>query len=329
MPSNQVRPRPEFYEIFASEEIEEIIYSLEAKKEIPYKFCFKDQGAITWDKSYLDQTKNENLPIQEVVDLLRLNFEYIHELIRAKKTINIIDIGQGNSYSVQHFITQLSKVANIKSYTAVDISRDMIYISERNIREWFPLIQFQGYNCDIESSEFINVLEPAIENNEQSVNLFLYLGAMISINENRSKILGNFKKIMNLGDLLILSNFLEFSDNFTHILSSAKFKRYSWIAELIGIGASNCKINAGLTDDRNIKFSKIEMNRDYIIEFNFDGETRIVKLSQGEEVTLWKCIRTTIPQLLKDIDVSKLKLRQLSTDKIKPHVLVICESLPN
>jgi uncharacterized SAM-dependent methyltransferase len=147
------QPSSEFYSIFSKEEVLGIIDALQVRREIPLKYSYKGRGAKKWDNFYLKHIIPKWYRTSSTeIDLLRDNFDYLNGNFLGCEKLNIIDVGAGNSYPVKQFITRLNKLGKVNKYIALDISEDLLNLSQKNFTKWFPKIEFATYKIDIENS---------------------------------------------------------------------------------------------------------------------------------------------------------------------------------
>jgi carbamoyltransferase len=113
--------------------------------------------------------------------MLENNFELILQRISDSVKINIIDLGPGNSKPLKNFLLKLSDLGRLNSYAAVDISPEMIEISQKNIQEWLPDLPYFSYVCDFETANFNRILEQQKAKFEyETVNIIFDLGRTLS-----------------------------------------------------------------------------------------------------------------------------------------------------
>ena len=87
----EVEPKPEFYKIFNESEIIEIIRDLEVRKEINFKFSYKNKGAVYWDDFYTRGLEDGSyLNPKRVMNLLRHSDDLILQRIKTTDYLNII-----------------------------------------------------------------------------------------------------------------------------------------------------------------------------------------------------------------------------------------------
>ncbi|MBC1305419.1 L-histidine N(alpha)-methyltransferase, partial [Trichormus variabilis] len=145
------KPSSEFYTVFSEAEVLGIVQALESRWEIPLKYSYKGQGAKIWDSFYLKYIVPTWYRTSNVeIDLLKSNFAYLNGDYQQCEKVNIIDVGAGNSYPVKAFISRLQKIDKIDKYIALDISDELLKVSSKNFKKWFPLIDYTNYAIDIE-----------------------------------------------------------------------------------------------------------------------------------------------------------------------------------
>ncbi len=202
-------PSSEFYSSFSEEEILGIVQAIEVRREIPLKYSYKGRGAKIWDNFYLKYIIPRWYRTSNVeIDFLKDNFEYLNGNLQNCEKVNIVDVGAGNSYPVKAFIQRLNKLGKVNKYIALDISEELLNLSRINFRNWFPLIEFESYTIDIETS----CLPSTSSKNQAEIEtdniakIILHLGVTIGNHQNRTEVLKNFKTSMGEHDLLVLTN---------------------------------------------------------------------------------------------------------------------------
>ncbi|MDF5733789.1 MAG: L-histidine N(alpha)-methyltransferase, partial [Rhizonema sp. PD38] len=201
--SRIAQPSSEFYSIFSQEEVLGIIHALEVRREIPLKYSYKGRGAKIWDNFYQKYIIPKWYRTSNVeIDLLKKNFEYISSKTQNCHKVNIIDVGAGNSYPVKEFVRKLNKLGKIHKYIALDISEELLNLSQNNFQKWFPQIEFVSSTIDIENSSIPEVL---LKNPEDTVNIILHLGVTIGNHQNRTEALKNFRDSMGTNDILVFT----------------------------------------------------------------------------------------------------------------------------
>ncbi len=326
-----VKPSSEFYSVFFEEEVLEIIHALKTRQEIPLKYSYKGRGAKIWDNFYLKFIIPRWYRTSSVeIDLLRDNFELINSKIEGLEKVNIVDVGAGNSYPVKDFIYRLHKLGRVNKYIALDISEELLAVSRKNFRNWFPLTEFTSDTIDIENSCLPQNLLPSHSNveTENTPKIIFHLGVTIGNHSNRTKVLKNFRDSMAQNDLLIFTNEIGSNSQWDgRVRGGLKYHSeqiYAWIKNKIGIKAEDCELVRKYDLKTDSIVANIKFRHGYIINFSYMGIDKTIEISEGEEITIWRHHKHEIPELLQEIEEAGLQLVHYSTNKYLSHVMVIC-----
>ncbi|MDF5720156.1 MAG: L-histidine N(alpha)-methyltransferase [Rhizonema sp. PD37] len=324
------QPSSEFYSIFSQEEVLGIIHALEVRREIPLKYSYKGRGAKIWDNFYQKYIvprwyRTSNIEI----DLLKNNFEYINSNVQNCQKVKIIDVGAGNSYPVKEFVRRLNKLGKIHQYIALDISEELLTLSQTNFKKWFPHIEFVSSTIDIENSSMPEVFS---KNTENTVNIILHLGVTIGNHQNRSEVLKNFRDSMGKNDILVFT--IETGSNSDwdgKVRGGCKYHAeqvYGWIKNNIGIRSEDCELvrKYDLVTDSIV--ANLKIRQSYTINFSRMGIDKNIDISKGEEITVWRHHKYEIPELVQEIESCGLQLVHSSADKYLSHVMVFCQIVP-
>lgn len=330
------KPTSEFFSVFSEEEVLGIIQALEFRREIPLKYSYKGRGAKIWDNFYLKhiiprwyRTSNPE------ITLLRENFEFINSNLKNCEKITIVDVGAGNSYPVKEFLHKLNQLARINKYIALDISEELLNLSEKNFRKWFPLIDFISYTIDIENSCLSKVLSKnkATVETEETAKIILHLGVTMGNHQNRTGALKNFRDSMGKNDLLVFTNEIGSNSKWNGTVRGG-FKYhveqvYAWIKNNIGIRSEDCELVRKYDDKTDSIVANIKFRHNYAINFSFMGIDKTIEISKGEEITIWRQHKYEIPELMQEIERAGLQLVHYRTDKYLSNIMVICKVASN
>jgi uncharacterized SAM-dependent methyltransferase len=325
-------PSSEFYSSFSEEEVLEIIDALEVRREIPLKYSYKGRGAKIWDDFYLKYViprwyRTSNLEI----DLLRKNLEYININLQNFHKVNIIDVGAGNSYPIKQFVGKFNKLGKINKYIALDISEELLDLSKKNFRKWFPTIEFISHTIDIENSCFPKILLENQANIEadDTAKIIFHLGVTIGNHQNRTGVLKNFRDSMGKNDLLVFTNETGSNSKWDgRVRGGLKYHAeqvYAWIKNKMGISSEDCELVRKYDLKTDSIVANIKFHHDYTINFIFREINKNIEICKGEEITIWRHHKYEIPELLQELERAGLELVHYSTDKYLSHVMVICE----
>lgn len=326
----------EFYSLFSEEEILGIIHALEFRREIPLKYSYKGRGAKIWNSFYSKYIIPKWYRTSSVeIDLLKDNFESITCNLKNCNKFNIIDVGSGNSYPVKNFIRQLNNLNKIDKYIALDISKELLDLSRLNFRKWFPQIEYRSDSIDIENHCLLQILSKNQANpkTEDTAKIILHLGVTMGNHQNRIAVLKNFRDSMSKNDVLVFTNEIGSNSNWDgRVRGGFQYHAeqiYAWIKSKFGIRAEDCELVRKYDEKRDSLVANIKFCKNYAIKFKFNEIDKTIKISQGEEITIWRHHKHEIPEILQEIEQAGLKLIHYSTNKYLSHIMVICEIASN
>ena len=325
--SHTAKPSPEFYSTFSKEEILNIIHALEVEREIPLKYSYKGRGAEIWDSFYLRYIVPKWYRASSLeIDLLRKSFEHINRDLNYEK-IDVIDVGAGNSYPAKEFLHRLNNLDKLNKYVALDISQDLLDLSGRNFKKWFPSLQFAAHAIDVENDCLSEILLNQAGLETVNPKIILHLGVTMGNHRHRNRVLKNFSNSMKKGDLLVFTNEIGSSSKWDgRVRGGCKYHAdqvYRWIKNNIGI-REECELvrKYDLKTDSIVANMKFLCN--YTINFSF-VENKSIEISKGEEITIWRHHKYEMPELRQEIERAGLQLVHYSTDRYSSHVMAICE----
>lgn len=327
--ANIVEPNLEFYSIFSPEELLELITALENSREIPLKYSYKGRGATIWDNFYQKYILPKwYQPSSVEIELLHQNFNYINGVYQNCLSLNIIDVGAGNSYPVKKFISQLDKLGKIQQYIALDISQELLKLSQANFDKWFPKIAYSSYPLDIES---IPIPAKMWQNSSQPdvPNIFLHLGVTIGNHRHRNQAWQNFRHSMKSNDLLVFTN--EIGDNSQwdgQVRGGCKYHVdgiYNSLMNKLGMNASDCQLLRKYDMNTDSVIATMQFLQNYTFRFNKLGVDKTVEILAGEEVTIWRHHKHQMPELMQELEAAGLKLVHYSFNKYSTHIMGICQ----
>lgn len=327
--SRTAKPSSEFYSIFSKEEVLGIIHALEVRREIPLKYSYKGRGAKIWDSFYLKYIISRWYRLSNLeVDLLRENFEYINDAAHCEK-VNVVDVGSGNLYPVKEFIHRLNELGRLNKYIALDISEELLDLSRKNFKKWFPLIEFVSYTIDIENSCLPKMPgENQVGIKPDYTKIILHLGVTIGNHQNRNAVLKNFRDSMEKNDLLVFTNETGVNSKWNgKVRGGCNYHAeqvYEWIKNKLGIRGEDCELVRKYDLETDSVVANIKFRHKYTINFNFMGIDKNIAICEGEEITIWRHHKYEIPELLQEIERAGLQLVHYSTNKYVTHVMAIC-----
>lgn len=295
----EIVPAPKFYTIYSETQIYDIVSNLDAYREVPREYNYFDGGASNWDK-YTQRLATESTSnlLNSTMKLLDISSGYLDHIFQEYDQINIIDIGVGNGRPVKELVARLLKQERLGRYIALDISREMLNIAERNFREWFGgRVAFEGYEMDINYERFRKILasEYIKKGAERTLNIALLLGGT---NCNLRDPDGMYKAIrdsLGVKDLLLHTQKLDtessrryFDFNLSEKQTASLAPNHRFIFDLLNIDDSLYDVEMGYDTERNQRYIRVRLKMALTIRFDFERGVRLVDFEKGETILLWR-----------------------------------------
>ena len=217
----------------------------------------------------------------------------------------------------------------IHKYVALDISEELLNLSQNNFKRWFPQIEFVSYTIDIENSSIPKVF---LKNTEDTVNIILHLGVTIGNHQNRIGVFKNFRDSMGKNDILVFT--IETGSNSDwdgQVRGGCKYHAeqvYKWIQNNIGIKSEDCELVRKYDLETDSIVANLKLRQSYTINFTCMGIDKDIEIFEGEEITVWRHHKYEIPELMYQIERCGLQLVHSSTDKYLSNIMVFCQILP-
>src|SRR3989338_10213233 len=197
----------------------ELLASISARGEIPTKFIYLvENGAEVWDGVYKHRSTESEMSGAEISLLLNHIDSFINVFSSSKK-INLVDLGCGNGLPAIEILKHLKKREFDFTYTAVDISSDMISLTTENLKAEFSGLAINKLVKDFEKESLTDDLLNIKQQNNYP-NFLIDLGNTLGNHVNASSVLTNFLESMTTDDYLLVGNGLANEYNPQKILSA-------------------------------------------------------------------------------------------------------------
>jgi hypothetical protein len=310
-----------FYNIFSLNEQIEIFTDLLNKNSLNLKYWYKNVGATQWNNFYKGSFKE----IGENTEQL-LEDDIINIISKLQGAINIIDVGAGNGYPAKRLIKHLSKHCEIKKYVGIDLSEELSYICEQNLKNWFPDLNSSFNIIDIEEVEHKKIASFLLENKylNNASNIILYLGNTLSNQPNFNQVLANFRSGMMKDDLLVFTVAMDTLANRSSLNYIKSEVTQPWILQTLGIDVELCQTVVWYDDLTNCKYKASVMDKDYEIKFKLFDTDLYINYLQGDRIVRWRDYLFTISEISKVLDSAELAITNISIDKNGANALIIC-----
>ena len=325
-----IKPKPEFYEIFNDEEIMEMVRDLEVASQINLKFAYRGKGAKLWDEFYnKGVTEGTYMTPSKDQKMLEDTFQLILQRVSNSVKINVIDLGPGNSKPLKNFLLKLSELDNLNSYTAVDTSPEMIEISQKNIHKWLPDLPYFGYVCDFETANFNRILEERKARFDfETVNIVFDLGGTLTNQNDPFLVLNNMAKGFRKGNIFISTNGIDSTINraeFGFLKVTESLKRKLWIPEILNFDMEEIEFFSRYDESEDCKSQYFVLDKDYTLTIRELGKDKVLNFYKGQEIVVWKHYMTSPNGLFEYYESCGLTLVGFNMSNDHRDSLMICE----
>jgi uncharacterized SAM-dependent methyltransferase len=318
-----VEPHSDLYKDFSRSQLIELVNSLKVKKQVPLKFTYLNKGAKNWDNFILDSATNNYHDIQ-TRNLIKKASLLLNERFKGSKKFNIIDIGTGNSINMEELTKSLLEKNLLNKYIGIDISSNILEISKSKVTRLSNKIRYKSYVIDVERSDFSEVL---FENKEKNViNLVFFIGGTIGNMENLDYTLTNFYYSLDDEDLLITDDMFDNYEVRSSFQDHRKNRHHIWLLDFLGIDVDECQIINQYNEEKERRESYLQLDKDYMIEFNNPRINTVVSLFKGERILFWHHGMSKRDSLFKSFSRSNLELADFTTNIKGSHFLAILKA---
>jgi len=323
-----ISPQQKFYELYSPKQVIDIISNLDIHREIPVQYTYFNSGAKRWD-IYTKHLLNEDdsNALTNTVKLLDINLNYIDELVQDYANVNIIDLGVGNALPVRSFLDHFVRNGKLKRYIAIDISKELLDIAEHNVSEWFDgKVKFEGHVRDIIYDRFDDLLvsDSFGDDAGSTVNLVLFLGGTLSNFRDPNHALSTVHDSMGKQDLLLFTKKLdtERARRFFELAAPGN-QAIELVLELLNIHKDFYKLEPVFDEQKRARELYAKLNVAISVEFELSGQKRIIELSKGEGILLWRARHQNIIEIVNQFSKNDFDLVQATRSKDQTYVLTI------
>lgn len=328
-----VTPRPEFFALYNTQQVHDIISHLDIHREFPFQYGYFDKGAEYWD-AYMKRLAAEDSPnmLTSTMKLLNDNRSYIDAILKRYKKVNIIDVGTGNVLPLKELIGRLVEQGKMGRYVGVDISAAMLKIAERNIREWFDgKVVFESYLTDITHDRFIeaSLKETLNKDANDTINIVTAVGGTFSNLRKPDQAFQSIHDSMNRNDLLIYMlkldtdsarRYFDFSIDTTLQSLDPKAKM---MVDLFNLNESFYDIEMGFDTEKQTRYIRLRLKVALTITFEFDNGTRSVNLNKDDTILLWRYWHETASEVINRLQRNDFRPLHVSKTEDNEYLLAI------
>jgi uncharacterized SAM-dependent methyltransferase len=325
-----VSPTPLFYKTYSPKQILDIISNLIIYHEIPLQYGYLDGGADYWDRySKRLSTENTSNILNATIELQEITNSNIDQLLKEHKSVNVVDIGPGNGLPIRSTLERLVKQGRLRRYIAIDISQEMLTITERNIKDWFgDTVTFEGHIRDISYERFDDLFADDYMDNGATTpaNLVFLLGGTLSNFRSPGRVLQTINSSLGLNDIFIYSGFLD-TPNTRRYFDFNVDQNNPTIAF---VTSALLNMNESLYDIDRV-FNEVKLERctllrpklDLSIQFELGNGTRFVELRKSEPILVWRHRHYNAIDFIKLCDDNDFDLLQATKSREQEYFIFI------
>src|SRR5665213_554399 len=143
--------------VFSKKQQYELLASISARGEIPVKFVYLNDGAKRWDNVYKHWEQQQGVTDEEMA-LLMAHINSFTGVFSNSQGLNLIDLGSGNGAPATKIIQRMLEKGLKVNYIAVDISKDMLDLTQKNLSRQFNDLPITLLELDFEKESLTNSL---------------------------------------------------------------------------------------------------------------------------------------------------------------------------
>jgi len=331
-----ITPTDHFYEVYSNKQILDIVSSLTIHRELPLQYTYVDGGADYWDqyaqRLLTDQTPNM---LTRTIQLIDLSIQNLERLIEPNRKVNVIDLGPGNGLPIRKLLSHLISKGLLGRYIAIDISKEMLGVAERNIKSWFGDIPFEGYVRDIRYERFDDLLinNPA-EDSCEIKNLVLFFGGTLSNFRAPDQCLQAINNSLGLDDLLMYCTRLDTPNSRRHFdFASGGEKTVldshdKFLPDLLNIEESLYDVEQIFDLEKRARFIEIRMKIALELRFNLPNGSRSVSLDKDTSILLFRYWHQNALSVISQFDRNDFNLMHATKSEDQEYLLLLSQIRP-
>lgn len=333
-----LKPTKKFYELFSSKQIIDIANDLDKNCMLSMKYKYFGEGAAYWN-NYLEElhaTGKNNL-ITNTIECLDLDLNYLDGQTRSYSHINIINLCVGNSITLKGIVSHFRETKKLKKVITIDLSQDMLDISEKNIIPWVnEEITVEKHIKDLSCERFDEILniDSFGDDGQETINLvFLVAGPIVNFHDPQD-VLKIIHDSIGKNDLLITSlkrDTPETRSFFNFNLKNDKSllnPHDNLLFKLLNIDSSFYELRQVFSKAEKIRYLEALTNRDLSIEFETGKFKKIVTIEKGQALPIWWSWHHTDKDILNRFELAGFGVERMIKSRDSQMIMLTAKIMP-
>ena len=328
-----ISPSEKFYEYYTQKQIFDIISNLSIHREIPTLYTYADGAAKYWDE-YAKRLLNEETPniLTKTIELLDSANKNIELLTAEAKKVNVVDLGPGNGLPIKSTLQHLLKNGKLNRYIAIDGSKEMLKILEKNLKSWFgDDFPYEGYVRDFSHERFDDIfVDDYSDDVDTPTNLIFILGGTLDNFRSPSLALQTINNSIGPKDLLIYSGYIDtpstrrYFDYGPSRRTNQKYRSEIMI-DLLGLDESMYELVLSYDDTKKSRVGVIKLKVDISIKFDLAKGARYVELSKNNPLLIWRYVHKSAIDTIEQFDNNGFDVAYVAKSASNEFMLAICK----
>lgn len=329
-----VRPTEQFYQLYSPKQVVDIIAAIDIYREIPVQYTYFNGGAERWN-AYTQNLLKQGAPnsLTNTIELLEINNDYIESLLEKYTHINIIDLGPGNALPIRNLLQRLMDKNMLRRYIAIDISKELLDIAQKNIQDWFNgKVAFEGHIRDVVYDRFDDLLVDDLfaDDAATTVNLVLFLGGTLNNFREPIHALTTIRDSMGKKDLLLMSKKLDTQKSRRYFEQTVTGNQdMEQVLHFLNIDKSFYTLEAYFDEKKMARELRARLNVTLNIDFEVNRQKRIIELNKGESILLWRAWHHTALQAIAQFDKTGFEILHTARSKDLDYLQIISKLRTN
>lgn len=293
-----IEPSTEFFKIYNSIQIRDIIRCLDTYREIPSSYKYFKDGATYWNQ-YLNElysSGSTNL-LSNTDETLMASLGHILGHISNYDHVNLINLCVGNGNTTEGFVKQLSNTGKLKKIILIDISPDMLNIASANYKKWTKeKITVENEIRDLRYQRFNDlIMNDSYETDAaKTINIILFVAGPIVNFINPDQVLHTIHESIGSNDLLVTTlkrdtqktrNFFDFNIREDSKIAST---HENYVLNLLNVEPSLYEPEQIYIDETHTRTSRAVLKYDIDLNFRLDKYKKTISFKRGDRITLWR-----------------------------------------